>query len=348
MKIVVRGANWIGDGVMTIPALRQLRRIFPEASITLHTRSWAKGVFQDADFLDEIISFDRETGINNLRRQAAILRERKFDLGIVFPNSFASALAMRLGGVGRRFGYANEGRGFLFTESVTIPTWKNERHEVYYYLNLVSLVEKAIIGTDTSAHARLDGSLNVSAQRKAAAEQFLTDAGIDLRRKVVALGVGSTNSMAKRWGSERYARLNDLLQSEAGASVILVGGPDEVDVSNEVVDRSTHKPVVLTGKTDLGMATAVLSVVDLLIANDMGLAHIAPAIGTKTIVVFGPTNPVTTRPFSENGIVVRKDVECSPCMKRDCPIDHRCMEWISIEEVFDKAAELLSAAKNDD
>lgn len=348
MKIVVRGANWIGDGVMTIPALRELRRLFPEASITLHTRAWAKGVFQDADFLDEIISFDRETGFNNLRGQAALLRNKQFDLGVVFPNSFASALAMKLGGVDRRFGYAKEGRGFLLSDAVGIPSWKNERHEVYYYLNLISEVEGRLLGTHTTAEAHLDGSLNVSAVRKAAAREFLTDAGVEIGRQIVALGVGSTNSMAKRWGVERYAQLNDLLQSKTGSAVVIVGGPDEIDVASAVAEQSRHKPTILTGKTDLGQATALLSVADLLISNDMGLAHIAPATGTKTIVIFGPTNPATTRPFSENGIVMRKSVECSPCMKRECPIDHRCMEWISVEEVFTKAEELLSNTKNDD
>jgi heptosyltransferase-2 len=333
---------------MTIPALRQLRRLFPNASITLHTRAWAKGVFQDADFLDEIISFDRETGINNLRGQAALLRERKFDLGIAFPNSFASALAMRLGGVTRRFGYAKEGRGFLLSDPVDIPTWKNARHEIYYYVNLVTEVEKKILGTDTIDDTQLDGSLSVCPERKAAARRFLVDAGVEIGRKVVALGVGSTNSMAKRWGVERYAQLNDLLQSRTGAAVVLVGGPDEVDVAKAVADRSRHKPTILTGRTDLGQATAILSEIDLLVSNDMGLAHIAPATGTKTIVIFGPTNPVTTRPFSENGIVMRRDVECSPCMRRECPIDHRCMEWIAVEEVFSNAAELLSGAQNDD
>jgi heptosyltransferase-2 len=333
---------------MTIPALRLLRRLFPDAAITLHTRAWAKGVFQDADFLDEMISFDRETGFNNLRGQAALLREKQFDLGIVFPNSFASALAMKLGGVARRFGYAKEGRGFLLSDPLAIPPWKNERHEVYYYLNLISNIGTKVLGTDTTGNVDLDGSLNVSADRRVAARRFLANAGIETGRKVVALGVGSTNSMAKRWGVERYAQLNDRLQSDMGAAIVLVGGPDEIDVATAVAERSKHKPTILTGKTDLGQATAILSEVDLLVSNDMGLAHIAPATGTQTIVIFGPTNPVTTRPFAENGIVMRKNVECSPCMKRECPIDHRCMEWISVEEVFTKAAELLSNTKSND
>ena len=327
---------------MTIPALRELRRLFPGASITLHTRAWAKGIFQDSDLIDEILVFERETRLSDLLRQARILREKRFDLGIIFPNSFVSALMLRLGCVSRRFGFAKEGRGFLLTDPVRLPDWKNDRHEVFYYLNLIDEVEKRTLGTDTVALAEPCSDLHISDERKQTAGRILAESGIEPGRKVVALGVGSTNSLAKRWGAERYARLNDLLQSELNAAVVLVGGREEVGVANQVVGLSRCKPTVLTGKTDLGQATSILSVVDLLISNDMGLAHIAPATGTKTLVIFGPTNPRTTRPFSENGIVVRKDVECSPCMLPECPIDHRCMEWISVEEVFEKAASLLS------
>jgi heptosyltransferase-2 len=108
-----------------------------------------------------------------------------------------------------------------------------------------------------------------------------------------------------------------------------------------VISLAKNKPFDLTGKTDVGQAAAVLSEVDLLISNDMGLAHIAPSVGTKTIVIFGPTNPETTRPFSDNSIVIREPVECSPCMLRDCPIDHRCMTRISPQRVFEQAVAFL-------
>ena len=168
---------------------------------------------------------------------------------------------------------------------------------------------------------------------------MLGENGWDIARRTVALGVGSTNSRAKRWIAERYAALNDKLQSELNANVILVGTKDELEISNAVFEKSAKKPLILTGKTDLSQATAILCEVDLLVSNDMGLAHIAPAVGTKTLVIFGPTNERTTQPIGAE--VIRKNVECSPCMLRDCPIDHRCMTQISVEEVFEKAKMLL-------
>src|SRR5688572_33510026 len=111
MKIVVRGTNWIGDAVMTIPALRELRRIFPDAQITLHTRSWANGIFQDADFIDEILAFEEsESKVRTVTEQVKLLKEQKFDLAVLFPNSFASAATVKLSKIPRRFGYAKEGR----------------------------------------------------------------------------------------------------------------------------------------------------------------------------------------------------------------------------------------------
>ena len=224
-----------------------------------------------------------------------------------------------------------------------IPAWKNERHEVFYYLNLVAEIEKSFLGTETVLESEPRIDLDVSEERKLRARKILAENGVDLTRKTVALGVGSTNSRAKRWHAEYYAALNDRLQNELNANVVLVGAKDELDISREVFEKAQTKPIILTGKTNLSEATAILSVVDLLVANDMGLAHIAPAVGTKTLVIFGPTNENTTRPFSENAETIRKKVECSPCMLRDCPIDHRCMTWISPEEVFLKAEQKLAA-----
>jgi heptosyltransferase-2 len=131
------------------------------------------------------------------------------------------------------------------------------------------------------------------------------------------------------------------LQNEADANVLVVGSPDETDVAAAVVANTRSSLIDLSGKTSLAEVTAILSVCDLFISNDMGLAHVAAATGTETIVIFGPTNDVTTRPFGDNSTVVRHDVECSPCMLRDCPIDHRCMTRVSIAQVFDTAISRL-------
>ena len=339
-RIYVRGTNWVGDAVMTIPALRELRRIFPSAQITLHTRGWARGIFEDADFIDEIVSIEpAESKIKNVRRQSKTVKEATFDLAVLFPNSFESALVARLGKIPRRFGYARDGRSVLLTDSIKIPEWKNRRHEVFYYLNLIAEIEKSYSGTQTVLSGEPLFDLTVSEKRRIDGRKFLRENAVDLAKKTVALGVGSTNSRAKRWQAKSYAQLNDRLQNELNANVILVGAGDELDVSREVFEKSARKPVILTGKTDLAAATAILSEIDLLVSNDMGLAHIASAVGTKTLVIFGPTNPQTTQPW--NSEIVRKAVECAPCMLRDCPIDHRCMTLISADEVFEKAVQML-------
>jgi heptosyltransferase-2 len=341
MKIVVRGTNWIGDAVMTIPALRELRRIFAGAQITLCTRGWAQGIFSDADFIDEILPFDKTSNsLQTVFRQAKIWREKNFDLAVLLPNSFESAVLSKLGSVPQRFGYDTEKRSFLLTESFAVPGWKNARHEIFYYLNLVAEIEKTLFGSTKVGENEPLFELQVSEKRRIEARRILEARGADSSKKIVALGVGSTNSRAKRWHAESYARLNDRLQSELNANVILVGAKDEIAVSNEVFEKAKLKPIVLTGETDLSEAVAVLAEVDLLVANDMGLAHVASATGTKTLVIFGPTNDKTTRPIGSE--IIRKTVECSPCMLRDCPIDHRCMTRISPDEVFEIAERLLN------
>ena len=344
MKILVRGTNWIGDAVMSIPALRELRRIFPEAKITLHTRSWADGLFRDAAFIDDLVTFDpHKWKIKDIIDNSDFLKGDRYDLALMFPNSFESALTTYLSRIPQRIGYNKDLRGLLLTEPIAVPEWKNRRHEVFYYLNLVSEIERRVFGRDTVSAALPDISLEVSDERRFEAGKLLAGFGLDPLQKIVALGVGSTNSRAKRWPAERYAELADRLQLDADANVILIGAKDESDVAAKVWESCKVKPTNIAGKTDLSEAVSILASIDLLISNDMGLAHVAPAVGTETIVIFGPTNPETTRPFSDRATLIREDVDCSPCMLRDCPIDHRCMTRISVDEVFDAAVEIFNA-----
>ena len=327
MKILVRGTNWIGDAVMSIPALRELLRIFPDLHITLHTRSWADGLFRDVDFIDELVTFDKHRWkIKDVYDNSQFLRDDKYELAVLLPNSFEAALTSILTRIPRRIGYNKDVRGLLLTDPIAVPEWKNRKHEVFYYLNLIAETERRVLGRDSVSDAIPNTDLDISDERKSGAKQQLVDFGVDLSKKTVALGVGSTNSRAKRWLPERYAELNHRLQTEMDVNVILVGAESEKDVSEAVAKLSKKQPIDLTGKTDLAEAVALLSAIDLLISNDMGLAHVAPATGTATIAIFGPTNGETTRPYSFNSEVIRKDVECSPCMLRDCPIDHRCMK----------------------
>lgn len=348
MKILVRGTNWIGDAVMSVPALRELRRIFPDAQITLHTRSWADGLFRDVDFIDDLVTFDKHKWkIKDVYDNTQFLKEDGYDLAVLLPNSFESALTTYLTRIPHRFGYNKDLRGLLLTDPIAVPEWKSRRHEVYYYLNLIAAVEKKMLGRETVGSFEPDISLGISDERAYNAQSFLSENGVDMLRPTVALGVGSTNSLAKRWPHGYFTKLNDRLQIDLNTNVILLGSTEDSEVAKLVAAEAKYKPIDLTGKTDIGEAAAILSVVDLMISNDMGLAHIAPAVGTQTIAIFGPTNPETTRPFSPLSEVIRKPVECSPCMLRQCPIDHRCMNWVTVDEAFE-AAKLRLIPDEDD
>ena len=370
-RVVVRGANWVGDAVMTVPALRELRRVLPGARLTLATRAWAEGIFDGADFLDDLLVIEGDgRGVGSFLREARQWRARRFDLAVLLPNAFAPALVAFAARVPLRVGHATDGRRPLLTHPFAVPAWRGTRHEIFYYLNVVAELERALSGSTSIElqDAPADGikcdspvaprgpllagledssstgprgprtGLAVSAERREAARELLRSRGVRLDRPVVALCPGSTNSRAKRWPAARFAAVADLLAERAGAQVLLVGSREEVEVSEEVARLARRTPVVLTGQTDLARTVAVLGVVDLLVTNDTGPAHIAAALARPVVVIFGPTDPSTTRPFSPLAELVREPPDCAPCMLRDCPIDHRCMTAVTPEAVYARAA----------
>ncbi|HKP83887.1 MAG TPA: lipopolysaccharide heptosyltransferase II [Pyrinomonadaceae bacterium] len=338
-RVVVRGTNWVGDSVMTIPALRALRRVLPDANITLAIRPGTKGIFAEADFIDDILVYDRK-GALSVFPQVREWKRRKFDLALLFQNAFEAALIPFLASVPMRLGYATEARQALLTQPLALPDWRSSRHEVFYYLYLVTALEQMLFGRSAICESEPDASIHISEARRVEAADLLRAYGVSEDDALVAICPGSINSRAKRWPAEAYADLADRL-IENRRRVVLVGSKDEVDVSEEVTRRMRQQPVVLTGKTNLDQVTAVLGRADLIVTNDTGPAHIGAALGRPTIVIFGPTNPLTTRPFSPEAEILRHAPECAPCMLRDCPIDHRCMTAITVDEVFERSHALL-------
>ncbi len=341
----MRGTNWVGDAMMTIPALRELRRVLPRAHITLATRSWSQGLFADADFIDDILVYDR--GARDLRavvRQTREWRRRRFDLAVLLQNAFEAALIAAAAGVPVRLGYATDGRRALLTHAIAPPPWRSARHELFYYRYIITELERLIHGASEIEQREPEFGLHVSEDRKVEARGVLLAHGARPGSPLVALCPGSINSRAKRWPADRYAALADQFIRETGANVALIGSGDELDVSREVCAQMHGKAVLLTGRTSLAQATAVLSIADVLVTNDTGPAHIAAALACPTLVIFGPTDPVTTRPFSKSAEIVIKPPDCAPCMLRDCPIDHRCMTMITPAEVFSRAAALMRRA----
>jgi heptosyltransferase-2 len=367
-RVVVRGVNWVGDAVMTVPALRELRRVLPGAHVTLATRAWAEGLFEGADFIDDLLVLGQSGGKTAAAfREARSLGAGRFDLALLFPNAFAPALSAALARVPLRVGYETQGRGALLTQGFRVPEWRGKRHEVFYYLNLVAELERLLGGASTveTREPRLELDVPEASTREAL--RLLREHGAlkpehgaqtrehgvlkhehdaQARGPLVALCPGSTNSRAKRWPAERFAAVADMLTEKAGACVVLIGAGEEREVSEEVARLMKERPVVLTGRTSLAETAAVLKAADLLVTNDTGPAHVAAAVGCPVVVVFGPTNPLTTRPYSALAEVVRRPPDCAPCMLRDCPIDHRCMTAVTAEEVFARALNALEARRS--
>jgi heptosyltransferase-2 len=305
-------------------------------------RPSAKGIFEEADFVDDVLVYERRN-VWAVVPQIKEWRKRDFDLAVLFQNAFEAALIPFLAGVPLRLGYATESRQALLTHPLALPDWRSTRHEVFYYLYLVTALEQLLFGKSEICESEPDGSLQISDVRKSEAEDLLRAYGVREGEPVIALCPGSINSRAKRWPAEAYAALADRL-IDSHRQVLLIGSADEADVTREVTSRMQQQPVVLTGKTSLDQITAVLSLVDLVVTNDTGPAHIAAALGRPTLVIFGPTNPLTTRPFAPVAEILRHPPDCAPCMLRDCPIDHRCMTAITVDEVFEHSHALLKRA----
>lgn len=350
-RICIGGVRWIGDAVMTIPALRRVRELYPHAHITLAAQNWARDVFSEVAFLDEVWSVDESVGNKNKTfvaltaarfTLARAWRRRKFDAAFILQNSFASALVPFLARVPVRIGYNSDGRKLLLTDAVETPLWRASRHEVFYYLNLIeSYACRESINVNQLEVPPL--ALTVSKQRQAHAREILESNGRDATKPLVVICPGSTNSRAKRWHAESYARLADKLISETKTEVAFIGAPEETFVTERITNLMREQAIVLTGATTLAESIAVTSLAALVISNDTGPAHIAAALERPTIVIFGPTKPETTRPFSPLATVIRKPPACAPCMLRDCPIDHRCMTNISVEQVFKCACQTLNS-----
>ncbi len=337
-RILVRGANWVGDAVMTIPALREVRRLFPGAHMTLWTRPALRGLFQGVAFIDEFLTPEA----TSLTRMVRALKAGQFQIAVLFQNAFRAAFLVWAARIPIRCGYRTDGRGLLLTHPVRVDG-RRRRHQIFYYLELVAALERALTGVTNVDFAAPDMSLPVSPERRERARAFLAERGVEMDRALVIINPGATNSRAKQWLPERFAALADRLLERGDVSVVFIGSSDERSLAERIVVGMRHRPVLLTGQTDLGQLVEVISCARLLISNDTGPAHIGAAVGVPTLVLFGPTQHEVTRPFSEQARVIRHPVSCSPCMRRDCPIDHRCMTAITVDEVFQWATDALEA-----
>jgi heptosyltransferase-2 len=331
-KILIRGPNWVGDAVLAIPAMKAVRQHFPEAEISIFVRPWVAGLFTAAPFVDKVWSEPKPSSLGDWTRISRSIRARGFDLALLFPNSFESALMMFLAGIPRRIGYATDARRWMLTDS--IKPADDARHQIHYYMDLVKML---VEGTTQPTV-----EIKATPQERADARALLRTEGIPDRAPFLVLNPGAAYGSAKRWPTDRFARVAETLARELKLSIALIGSEAERSIAEQVRGQITSRAAILNGKTSLETLIGVLSESSLMITNDSGPMHIAAALGIPTVAVFGSTDERVTGPHGARTRIVKQAVECSPCLLRDCPIDHRCMNAVSVEDVCRAARELLS------
>jgi heptosyltransferase-2 len=334
-NILVRGTNWVGDSIITIPALRELRRIFPNARISLLVKPWVSGIFEDLECVDEIISYEK-----GLWQKIKRLQDKNFDLVVLFQNAFEAAV-IAFGSKARiRVGFPTEFRGFLLTHPLNLSTEILSLHQIFYYLHIISQMEEKLFGKSQVDFDRLQYYLPVRDERKNSIKETVKALGIDTSKKLVAINPGATNSRAKRWPGENFKELAERLIT-AGVEVVFIGAATELDITESIVEKMQKRAKILTGKTSLKDSIAFLSICDVVISNDTGPAYISAALERPTLTIFGPTDDKMIHPFGTLAEMIRNKVDCAPCMLRDCPIDHRCMTGITVQMVLSRALKLL-------
>jgi heptosyltransferase-2 len=330
-KILLRAPNWIGDTAVATPAMKAIRAKYPAAEISVLVRPSVTGFFASAPYVDRVWTEPRPSGVRDWLQVMLQVRQQRFDLAVLFPNSFESAAMVFLGRVPHRVGYAMDSRGFMLTRK--IQGVRRKIHQVDYYLKLAEAVGADISKPSMDITARPEDRTN--------ARKLLAASGIPRDANFMILSPGAAFGAAKRWGDHQFAEAADKLAEEFGLKVAIIGSEGERSISNSIQQHMKHESVILNGKTSLETLIGLIAESGLLLGNDSGPVHLAAALGIPTVAVFGATDYIVAAPYSPRGRAVREPVECSPCWLRECPIDHRCMTRVTPEMVCAAAREVL-------
>lgn len=334
-KILIRGVNWIGDAVMTIPAIRALRKAYPESKISLLVKPSVSPIFERDPNIDEIMLYEeRFSGIFGKLRLAMKLRRGHFSNAILLQNAFDAALITFLAGIPERIGYSRDGRGFLLTNPIPFGADDRKIHHINYYINLLNAA--GIKANPSQPWIYLSVDERLSARNKLSA----------LKRPILGINPGAAYGSAKRWFPERFAQVANWFIKETNGSVAIFGGRNEVDIAEEIDKYINENKIFLAGMTSLRELISFVSECDVFVTNDSGPMHIAYAVGTPIVAIFGSTDTDLTGPVGDNNIVVKTDLSCSPCFERTCKDnDMRCMYTVTPEDVYFGVKELLPVKK---
>jgi heptosyltransferase II len=332
----VRATNWLGDAVMSLPALRALHERYPDAELAILAKPSVADLYHREPFCHRVILYTPRTLPQKWSAGKALARE-KFDCAVLLQNAFEAAAVAFAAGIPERIGYARDGRSFLLTRPVAVPLpGEIPPHERFYYLEM--LHRAGILNTLPECESiRLQGADGARASGQARFQE------LGLGETVIGVSPGAAYGSAKRWPAEYFAETAQQVACSLGASVALFGSAGERALCASVADRIGAVVDVrnLAGETTLAEFIDLTAACRLFLTNDSGGMHVASALGVPTVAMFGSTNDVTTGPTGPLARVVRERVECAPCLKRECPIDHRCMTRLTPDRVARVALELV-------
>lgn len=346
-RILVRMPNWIGDAVMCEPALMDLRTAFPLAKICLLARPMVAELWEGHPGVDEIIEYawQREhKGILGLARLIRDVRGLQFDMAVLFQNAFEAALIALAAGIARRVGYATDGRKCLMTQPIPLAR-SGIIHQMDYYRTMVSQAFSLMLSDRKP-------TLYLQVQEQKAFEKRFSEIFDPPDSMLVGINPGASYGSSKRWMPERFAELGDRLirqltqQNGTGKVVrgVIVGGKGEEELGRFIAGRMLEKVSVLSGKTTIRELMGVIQRCAIFLTNDSGPMHMAQALGVPVLAIFGSTDPNATGPVGQMQGVVRTPVRCAPCLLRSCPIDHSCMNGVTVEQAWNVAQSQVSHA----
>lgn len=339
-RLLIVLPSWLGDTVMATPALRALRSHFPQSHIAYAGRAGPLAVLADAPWADETIQTVPAGGLKAptaLIKSIRILARRDFDCAVLLPNSFGSAFAVRLAGIKRRVGYTRDHRGLLLTDRL-LPPKENGQFlpgpMIHYYLALSQYMGAQ--NSDTTME------LFTSQTEERAVDGLLDLWGIGEDQPTLIIHPGGGFGPSKRWPAEKFARVADQLADRYSLSVLISAGPADRPVALAVRSAMKHKSVNLPEyNVTIGQLKALVRRSRMMITNDTGPRHFAPAFGVPVVTIFGSTDPAWTDTFFEGERIVRAEVDCGPCQKKTCKKEHECMDRITPEMVLPAAVDLL-------
>ncbi len=340
-RILVRGTNWVGDAVMTLPALATLARLCPQARIEVLARPWVAPIYRASPVRPGVRILEvpgRHSGARGRLRAAAELRREGFHWAVLFQNALEAAFIARWAGIPVRVGYSRDARWWLLTHAVPCGADKRRVHETAYYLHILHGAGLPLLPPPDQG---VEPELELETRDQEWAHQFLARLGLE--GPLLGLAPGAAFGPAKCWPASRFAAAARELAGRGGPfqAVLLFGSRGEAPACAQVAAELEGLQVVdLAGRTSLGRALALLQRLGAFVTNDSGLMHAAAALGTPTVAVFGSTNPATTAPLGERVKVVRHPPDCAPCKKPVCPRNLECFTAVSPGEVAQAVRDL--------